>query len=374
MATEEMFDILNGLLKTEEIIETTTNLLNVYCPLGDSIPFMSWFLIYLRGANHFHHRCHFSATGPDDFANNQLGKIIEAISPNPSVMTFSDAFLRSGTNKVKEAGPMIIYLDKKPRHNEEYERLCQHMRDRYFNNGQAVVVIIGNSEFVDRKLKRPTIHVHVPPFTTYVPPFLLPNAEEELKKIRELIDDFWEKHLSNILDCSKDFPRIDWLKNQDEQSWLPILAPLKVYSDLLGYPIYFENMLALAKKMVTSRKMEEDAISLEQKVLEATLTFVERTSHETIKNQEGTEFYLGPDLCEFIRKMTDLPQLRKEKISKILNDHDGVVVGTWRPRIEVDDEKASRKDKQVKKIIQPTCYAINQERLAEALRNYRKSG
>jgi hypothetical protein len=137
-------------MATKGMIEAVNNLLNEYIPLGDYELVMSWDLVYLRGAKYFHHRSHLSATGPDDFANNRLGMIVEALSPNPSVMKFSDIFLRSGTNQVKQGGTMIIYLEKKPRHSEEYERLCQLMRDAYFDNGHATVVIIGNRAFVDR--------------------------------------------------------------------------------------------------------------------------------------------------------------------------------------------------------------------------------
>ena len=358
-------------MATEVMINTITNLFNDYCPLGDSISLMSGFLIYTHGAQHFNHCCHLSATGPDDFANNQLGKIVEAISWNPSVTTFSDLSLRSGTNQEKEIGTRIIYVEKKLRHSEEYERLCQLMRDRYVMNGQAIVVIIGNDGFIDRKLKNSTVHLHVPPFKSHVPGFFLPKVKEEVKKVRDLIQNFWQEHLLTILDRYNTFLRISWLKNQDEQSWLPILAPSKAYSDLLHQPIYFAQMLDLAKKMVTSRRMEESAVPLEQKVLEATLAFIEEKNpmEQKSKFHPDDDFYYGPDMYEFIQKMLDRRDLRKEEISEILNDHD-VVTRTWRPRFEVIDEEKSTEKKKVKKIIQPMCYAFDKEKLSNALKIY----
>jgi hypothetical protein len=357
------------------MIDAVNNLLNEYCPLGDHAPVMSWDLVYLHGAKYFHHRSHLSATGPDDFANNRLGMIVEAISPNPSVMTFSDISLRSGTNQVKQGGTMIIYLEKKPRHSEDYERLCQLMRDAYFDNGHAPVVIIGNGAFVDRKLKYPTIHLCVPPFTTHVPGFFVSKVEEEVKKVRELLDEFWGKKMSDILDCYNNFPRFDWLRNQDEQLWIPILAPAKVYSCLLNQPFFFEQVLTLAKKMVTSRKMEESAISLEQKVLEAALAFLEEDKNKPMerkpKHNPDDDFYYGPDLFKSIQGKLKLerPKLRKEEISEILNDHEGVK-DTWRPRVKVVDEEKSTKTNRAEKIIQPMCYAFDKGKLSDALKTY----
>ena len=365
------------------MIEAVKKLFNEHCPLCDPLYYdlTAWFVVHTYGAHHLNHPSHLSITGPDDFANNRLGKIMEAIAYNPLVTTFSDLSLRPGADQNKEIGTRIIYVEKKLRHSEEYERLCHLLCDPYLEDGKTTsgepgtpVMIIGNNGFIDPKLTNRTIPLYVVPFTSHVQGFFYSKLKGEIVGARNSIVKFWKDGLSKILECYNNFSRPDWLKNQHEHSWLPILAPAEAYSHLLHQPTHFEQMLTLAEKVVTSRRMAESSIPLEQKVLEATLTFIRTTSHGTIKNHEGTEFYLGPALCEFIRKMTDLPQLRKEKISKILNDHDGVVVATWRPRIEVDDEKASTKDKQVKKIIQPTCYAINQERLAETLRNYRKSG
>lgn len=366
-------------MATKGMIEAINNLLNEYCPLGDYAPVMSWELVYLRGAKYFHHRSHLSATGPDDFANNRLGMIVEAISPNPSAMTFSDISVRPGTHQVKQGGTMIIYLEKKPRHSEEYERLCQLMRDAYFDNGHAPVVIIGNGAFVDRKLKGPTIHLYVAPFITHVPGFFLGKVEEEVKTVRELIDEFWGKNLPDILGCYNNFSRPDWLRNQDEQLWLPILAPAKAYSDLLGQPVLFENMLTLAKKIVTSRKMEESAIPLEQKILEAVLAYVkEKKPLKEKKSNSKDNFYYGPEMFQFIRSMVLEPELRKERISEILNDHH-VVKDTWRPRFKESetkvedsdkDEKKCTKKKKEDKIIQPTCYAFDKKKLSEAPKTY----
>lgn len=362
-------------MATKGMIEAVNNLLNEYCPLGDHAPVMSWELVYLRGAKYFHHRSHLSATGPDDFANNRLGMIVEALSPDPSVMTFSDISLRSGTNQVKQGGTMIIYLEKKPRHSEEYERLCQLMRDAYLDNGYAPVVIIGNGEFVDRKLKDPTIHLYVAPFITHVPRFFSGKVEEEVKTVRELIDEFWGKNLPDILGCYNNFSRLDWLRNQDEQLWLPILAPAKVYSCLLNQPLFFEQVLTLAKKMVTSRRMEESAIPLEQKVIEATLAFVEEKKPlKGKKSKSNDDFYYGPEMFKFIRTMVLEPELRKEKISEILNDHH-VVKDTWRPRFKESENKVEKshrgekkctKEKTEDKITQPTCYAFDKDKLSKA--------
>ena len=369
-------------MAAEEIIKTITNLLIDYCPLSDPLchDLMSWFLIYTYGAKHFDHPCHLSATGPDDFANNRLGKLIEAISWNASVTTFSDLSLCSGRNQEKEIGTRIIFFEKRLRHTEEYERLCQLMRDGYFENGQITsresptitpTVIIGDDGFIDRKLKDRTIHLYVVPFKNHVPGFFYSKLEKEIVRARDPMEKFWEEDLSTILERYNNFPRIDWLKNQDEQSWLPILAPAKAYSDLLDQPIFFERILTLAKKMVTSKKMEEDAIPLQQKVLEATLAFVEENNpmDQKSKFHPDEDFYYGPDMYEFIQKMLDRRDLRKEEISEILNDHD-VVTRTWRPRFKVIDEEKSTEKKKVKKIIQPMCYAFDKEKLSNALKIY----
>jgi hypothetical protein len=376
-------------MAVKAMIETIINLHKDYCCLGDPLTYdlMAWFEVHTHGADLLKHPSHFSITGPDDFANDRLGKMIEAISWNPSVTTFSDLSLQS---KIYHGGigTRIIYVDKKLRHSSEYERLCQLTRDRYLNNGQTAsrepaivtpVVIIGNGGLIDRKIINRTILLYVTPFPNPVPAFLFSKVENKVIEAKAHIEKFWKDDLPTILDSYDTFPKYDWLKNQDEQCWFPILAPVKAYSDLLHQPVFFENMLTLAKKMVTSRKMEEAAIPLEQKVLEAALAFLEDDKNKPMerkpKHNPQDDFYYGPDLFKSIQDKLKLerPKLTKEEISEILNDHE-VVKDTWRPRIEVDDEKASTKDKQVKKITQPTCYAINREILAETLRNYRKSG
>jgi hypothetical protein len=83
-------------------------------------------------------------------------------------------------------------------------------------------------------------------------------------------------------------------------------------------------------------------------------------------------------MFEFIKTMLGQPELRKEEISEILNDHHAVK-DTWRPRfkeseIEVEDshkdEKKFTKKKKEDKIIQRTCYAFDKDKLSEALKTY----
>lgn len=369
-------------MATEEMIKTITNLFNKYCPLGDPLhdELMSWFLIYTHGTKHFDQRCHLSAIGPDDFANTRLGKMTEAIAWNPFLTTFSDLSLRPGTNQEKKIGTTIIYVEKKLRHSEEYERLCQLMRDGYFKNGQSNVVIIGSDGFIDRKIINRTIHLYVPPFQKHVPGFFSSKLEDEIKKVREAIEQFWTDDLPTILDRRDTFPGSDWLKNQDQQSWLPILALSKAYSALLRQPIYFKNMLTLAKKMVTSKTLQESAVPLAQKVLEATFTFIKerKPMKEKSKRHPKVEFYYGPEMHKFIQTMLRQPDLRKEEISEILNNHH-VVKCTWRPRIEekvINEEessegkKESTKKKKEKIWTQFMCYAFDKEELSKALKTY----
>jgi len=376
-------------MATKGMIETIIKLHKDYCCLEDPLPdLMSWFEVHTHGAHLLNHPSHLSICGPSDFANDRLGKMIEAISWNASVTTFSDLSLQSKTNQEKGIGTRIIYVEKKLRHSEEYERLCQLMRDGYLKNGQTAsrepaivtpVVIIGNGGLIDRKIINRTIPLYATPFHKSVPAFLFSKVENIVIEAKALIEKFWKDDLPTILDRYDTFPRIDWLKNQDEQSWLPILAPAKAYSDLLDQPVFFENMLTLAKKMVTSRKMEESAIPLEQKVLEAVLAYVEEKKPlKGRKSNSQDDFYYGPEMFEFVKTMLLQPELRKEEISEILNDHQ-VVKDTWRPRFKESETKVEEshrgkkkctKEKTEDKITQPTCYALDKVQLTEALKTY----
>ena len=184
--------------------------------------------------------------------------------------------------------------------------------------------------------------------------------------MKNLMTMFWQKHLNAILENHSGFQPPPWLVNFALDFWPPLMVIADVIGVLWGKPIFKDKIFSLAEKIITSRKMDDSSITLEEKILQAVQGFIKATK----PMDDDTRFYNGLFMLQYIRDMLDMPRLTPEKISEVLN-RSGIVLERWRPRIEIDDEKRSTKKINVKKIIQVTCYHLNEEKLSELLcRNY----
>ncbi len=341
----------------EEMARVLVGFNKKYCGLkGNLLALLAIYQIYIFGHGKFDHATHLSIASPDDFINSRLGEVNANLFSNSfstnlvdiPAMTLAREEKESESEKEKEMRLIIVYVDQRLRPSVRYGRLCQALR-----SGNLPYLIIGNSKFIESSFLPHTISVYIPP--TLSPLMRCPSTlgKEEINKIRSSIVIFWQKHEAAILEKYRNLQTPDWLINRDEDSWPRMLAITEVLDPLLDKAIFTKSILTLAERIIKSRKRDESSIPLEAKVLQATEAFIERN-----EPMEGSKFYYGPQMVTFIRTFLNLPNLRPEKISEILNRPEGIVINTCRPRREVEG-----------KVIQPTCYQLNKEKLFQAIMN-----
>jgi len=364
----------------KELAEFLTHLNTQYCPFGNPIidKFISCFEIYTYGHQHFDQITHVSIMGPDDYANYQAGNMLEALCYEPSVATFSDLSLQPRPTNNKQPGVRIVYVDKKIRHSEDFERLCGCLRQKYRKEENDVpTVTIGRRGLIDQIILNRTISLYLPPFQNHVPLLSSQKVEKEVKKAKDLITDFWNNPANKTKDrCYEKFERIGWLKNQDEASWTPIFTIAKPVADLSGDPSFLENISTLAEQLITSKKHLESALCKEGMILQATQAFIQDEDpvafiqdEDPIK--EPKKFYRGDKLYDYVRKMTDRPRLSLSWISQILGAHH-VIEDSYRDRFEVEDKEKSKGKEKLKKPVQYHCYQFDEDKLTEAIKHYMK--
>ena len=365
----------------KELTELVTSLNTEYCPFGDPIihSFISCFEIYTQGHQYFDQTTHLSVTGPDDFANFQAGNILEALCYEPSVTTFSDLSLQPRPTNNEKGGLRVVYVDKKLRHSEDFERLCGCVRQKYRKEENDMpVVIIGRRGLIDRIIQNRMISLYLPPFQNHVPLFSSRKVMEEVKKAKGLIKDFWDNHSNKIKDCYEKFERIEWLKNQDEALWMPILTIAKSISDLSADPTFLQNILKLAEQLITSKKHLESAFYKEGMILQATQAFIKdadpvATILDEDRTKEPKKFYRGDKLHDYVRKMTDRPRLTLSHISQVLGDHH-VIKDSYRERFDEEDKEKSKGKEKIKKRVQYHCYQFDEDKLVGSTSHYFMKG
>jgi len=362
----------------KELAEFLPKLNAEYCPFGDSIiSFISCFEIYTQGHQYFDYTTHVSFTSPYDFANCQMGNILEAIGFEPLVTIFSDLSSRLRPLNNHKKGFRIVYAEKKLRHSEDFERLCNCVRQTYRQEESNLpMVIIGRSGLIDHTILNRTISLYLPPFLNHVPPFSFGKVEKKVKEAKGLIKEFWDNHSNKIKDCYEKFERIDWLKNQDEALWTPILTIAKSISDLSGNPTFLQNILMLAEQLITSKKHLESTFYKEGMILQATQAFIQDEDPVAIIQDEDPikepkKFYGGDKLHTYVRKMLDRPRLSLSFISQILGNHH-IIADSYRDRFEVEDKEKSKGKEKVKKVVQYQCYQFDEDKLTAATNHYMK--
>jgi hypothetical protein len=365
----------------KELAEFLPKLNAEYCPFGHPMTHsvISCFEIYIKGHQHFDQTTHFSITGPDDYANLQAGNMLEALCDEPSVTTFSDLYLQPRPTNNKKAGIRIVHVHKRIRHSEDFERLCGCLRQKYHKEENDIpIIIIGRRGFISPIIQNRTISLYLPPFQNYVPLFSSQKVKTDVEKAKLLIKGFWDNHLNKIKECYDKFERIDWLKNQDEVLWTPILTIAKSISELSGDPSFLQNILTLAERLIISKKHLESALCKEGMILQATQAFIQdedpvATIQDEDPIKEPKKFYRGDKLHTYVRKMLDRPRLTLSHISQILGDHH-VIKDSYRDRFDVEDKEKSKGKEKVKKPVQYHCYQFDKTKLAEATNHYFMKG
>jgi len=354
----------------KEEFDVLRNLNGDYLPHSDPrfSDFISCLEIYIHGHQRFDYTTHVSFTGPDDFVNCQMGNIFEAIGNKPLVTTFSDlssSQLRS-PNRFKK-GFRIVYVEKRLRHSEDFERLCSCVRQTYSRKQYNLpIFIIGRSGLVDHQILNRTISLYLPPFQKHVSPFCFGKVDGRVKEAKGLIKGFWDDPSNKNRDWNEKCDRV-WLKNQDEALYTPILNIAKAASDLSGDPSFQQNILALAEEIVTSKKHLESILYKEGRILQATKAFIQPEEYI-----EGTDhFYRGDKLLAYVRKMVNRPRLSLSWISQILESH-RIIKDSYRDRFEVDDKEKSKGKEKVKKSVQYHCYQFDEKKLEDSINNYMK--
>jgi len=318
------------------------------------IVFSALLQLISHGLEPFDRPPHVTITGTDESLTNRAGVLIETCCYKPHITSITDLPSHFSQPTEDTPGVIIVYI-----YHKLNQSILKNRLSHLLNKQRVPIVIIGNIQSIERAFLNSTIHINLPPTCNPLPRYYASQAEEEIKNLSNDIKSFWKEHGEDIENTYKSFQRPGWLSNRDEELWLSILATAEVIDANLRKPLLKEKMLRLAQNIVQSRKVDESMINPDLKILEVTQTFIKKN----LPMLKRPGFYYGPKLNQFVREMLQTPNLRDCQISHVLRSYQ-VVIDTCRPRIQIQVKK---KGHLMKKIIQPTCFKFDLQKLANVL-------
>jgi hypothetical protein len=152
---------------------------------------------------------------------------------------------------------------------------------------------------------------------------------------------------------------VDGITNRDLEVWTPIIIIAEILDSALPESSIRSQMVQLARRIIAQRRRRQLIENRDAQILEATRTFIEQTTPVT---KDGRDFYVGEQLCDFIRDQWDILGLRTEHVSRALNSHN-IIRDIQRLRLNIRENGSS-------KMIQKSCYQLDRERLTELTRDY----
>ena len=121
--------------------------------------------------------------------------------------------------------------------------------------------------------------------------------------------------------------------------------------------------MALAKKIIDQRKRTQLIGNRDAQILEGTQACVKQMPPLKI---DGLCFYVGEDLCKFIKDRWGIPNFELGTVSRVLNRFN-IIKAVRRPRL-----KKNIKDSEIE--IQRSCYLLEEERLSKLTQEYFEEG
>lgn len=217
-------------------------------------------------------------------------------------------------------------------------------------------ILVNEGGLTDAALQSRCINIHMARARSETERFRLAKVMPEIEKIKYRIECIAKGMRDATSDLYENFPSIDGLSKREEEIWMPIIVIADVLDNSISKPIYKERMTALAIRLSRERAQQRLLGNRDAQILEGTDAFL----HEKNESSQNS-VCIAADLTAFIRERWDLPNLRIEWVSRILNKH----------KILNLDHKHSRRIriKDTQRVVQRVCLNINTFKLAEVLQH-----
>ena len=356
-----LFNRLNGLLERYIYFEDRSYypvsliyvLLTHLYPIFDEIPYIS-------------------ITGLLNSGKSRLGEIFEGTSFNP---TNSSDCTPASLYRMIDKGEMTLVIDEaEDLSHLKRDVLLNILRSGYRRNGKALrcdngeprkfptfcpKIIINQGGLIDPALESRTIPILMIKSQNHLEAFRFAKVEAEFKEVKDLIALFVQGYGGIISERYLSFQGVEDLMNRDGEVWTPIIIIAEILDSAIPESSIRSQMLELARRIILQRRRRQLIENRDAQILEATRTFIEQTTPVT---KDGRDYYVGEQLCKFIRDQWDILGLRTEHVSRALNSHN-IIRDIQRIRLNIRENGSS-------KMIQKSCYQLNRERLTELTRDY----
>jgi hypothetical protein len=220
-------------------------------------------------------------------------------------------------------------------------------------------VIINNGGIQDPALESRTIPIHMIGSPNILERFRFSKVGTEFKEARELIYSFCDGYRDTISDHYTLFEGIHGISGRDEEIRAPIVVIADVLAAILNTPSVKAEIVALGRKIILERKRKQLIENKNAQILESTWAFMEEKEP---LDAEG--FYVGEELCRFIRDRWSIPGLKLEAVSRVLSNHN--IIKNARHLRLTDGKPGVR--------VQKSCYQLDKERLSKLMSQYFEGG
>lgn len=313
-----------------------------------------------------------SITGLLNSGKSRLGEIFEGTSFNP---TNSSDCTPASLYRMIDKGEMTLVIDEaEDLSHLKRDVLLNILRSGYRRNGKALrcdngeprkfptfcpKIIINQGGLIDPALESRTIPILMIRSQNHLETFRFAKVEAEFKEIKDLIALFVQGYERIISERYLSFQGIEGIENRDLEVWTPIIIIAEILDSAIPESSIRSQMVQLAKRIIAQRRRRQLIENRDAQILEATRTFIEQT---TPVPKDGKNYYVGEQLCKFIRDQWDIPGLRIEHVSRALNSH-YIIRDIQRLRLNINERGSITQ-------IQKSCYQLDRERLTELTRDY----
>jgi hypothetical protein len=303
---------------------------------------------------------------------SRLGEIFEGTSFNPK--NSSDCTAAS-LYRMIDKGEMTLVIDEaEDLSHLKRDVLLNILRSGYRRNGKVVrcdngeprefptfcpKIIINQGGLIDPALESRTIPILMIKSQNHLEAFRFARVEAEFKEIKDLIALFVQGYERIISETYLSYQGVEGLENRDLEVWTPIIIIAEILDSAIPDSSIRSQMVQLARRIIAQRRRRQLIENRDAQILEATRTFIEQTKPVT---KDGRDFYVGEQLCDFIRDQWGILGLKTEQVSRALNSHN-IIKDIQRFRLNIRENGSS-------KMIQKSCYQLDRERLTKLTRDY----
>ncbi len=357
--------------KIDQMVKKMTELFHRFIYFEDNLfyTFSAIYVLFTYFYDIFDQIPYLQIYGLKDSGKSRLGDVFKGLCFNPfNSSEISNAALYRKISKEHKGITMIIDEKDDIGDSTRNDSLLSILRSGYRSDGNVTrcgrngtieqfstfcpKIIINEKGIQDSALESRTIPIHMIKSIYPIEKFRFLRLEMEFKEIKDLIHPFTQEHRERVFARYHFFKSIKGIKDRNEEVWAPIFIIAGIL-DTPDTPFIKDDMVDLAKKIIGKRKRMQLIGNIDAQILESTRAYIEEA---TALGSGG--FYIGEELCKFIKDCWSIPDLRLETVSRALKRHD-VVTGIERHRLKAKGLS-----------IQKTCYTFDKKKLENLVKGF----